>query len=82
MARKAQKNFEDAILELENIVNHLEEGNVSLDDSIKQYKNGMDLAKFCIDRLKKAEQEIYVYEDGDYKKLKEGKNDEWYIAKI
>jgi len=69
MAKKAQKNFEGALLELESIVAHLERGDISLEESIKNYKDGMDLAAYCLTTLKKAEQEIYVYEEESYKKL-------------
>ncbi|MDF2613628.1 MAG: Exonuclease small subunit [Clostridia bacterium] len=68
MAKKTQKNFEGALLELENIVAHLEQGDVSLEESIKSYKAGMDLATYCLEILKKAEQEIYIYEEESYKK--------------
>lgn len=69
MAKKTQKSFEGALLELENIVTHLERGDISLEESIKNYKGGMDLAAYCLSMLKKAEQEIYVYEEESYKKI-------------
>lgn len=69
MPKKVQKNFESSIAELEDIVSFLEKGEVSLEDSIKRYKDGMDLAAYCLSVLKKAEQEIYVYEEDHYKKI-------------
>lgn len=74
MARKSDKNFEKAITELEESVKRLEDGDITLEESIKEYKKGMDLAAYCMDVLKKAEQEIYVYEASHYKKLEEGEN--------
>ena len=74
MARKSGKNFEKAITELEESVKRLEEGDITLEESIKEYKKGMDLAAYCMEILKKAEQEIYVYEASHYKKLEEGEN--------
>lgn len=74
MARKSDKNFEKAITELEESVKRLEDGDITLEESIKEYKKGMDLAAYCMDVLKKAEQEIYVYETSHYKKLEEGEN--------
>ncbi|MDF2594282.1 MAG: Exonuclease small subunit [Clostridia bacterium] len=69
MPKKVQKNFESSIAELEDIVSFLEKGEVSLEESIKRYKDGMDLAAYCLSVLKKAEQEIYVYEEDHYKKI-------------
>ncbi len=74
MAKKVQKSFEGAIEELEKIVTDLEEGDISLEDSIKSYKQGIDLAAYCLSILKKAEQEIYVYEEESYKKAE---GDDW-----
>lgn len=74
MARKSDKNFEKAILELEERVKRLEEGEITLEESINEYKKGMDLAAYCMEVLKKAEQEIYVYEASHYKKLEEGES--------
>lgn len=72
MARKIAKNFEEALLALEEHIRRLEEGDITLEESIKVYKKGMDLAAFCNDILKKAEQEIYVYEQGQYHKIEQG----------
>lgn len=68
MAKKA-KNFESAIEELEKLIYDLEEGSLSLDDSIKTYKKGMELAAFCSEALQKAEQEIYVLENNTFSKM-------------
>ncbi|WP_069998193.1 exodeoxyribonuclease VII small subunit [Cellulosilyticum sp. I15G10I2] len=73
MAKKAQKNFEEALKALQHIVGCLEQGDIALEESIKNYKEGMDLAAYCMSVLKKAEQEIYVYEQETYKKI-EGEN--------
>ena len=72
MARKQAKNFEKAITELEDSVKRLEDGDITLEESIAEYKKGMDLAAYCMEVLKKAEQEIYVYEENLYKKFEEG----------
>ena len=76
MPRKSEKNFEKSISELEASVKRLEEGELTLEESIKEYKKGMDLAAYCSEVLKKAEQEIYVYESSHYKKLEEGETNE------
>lgn len=74
MARKSEKNFEKAMGQLEESVKRLEEGDISLEESIKEYKNGMELAAFCMEVLKNAQQEIEVYEASHYKKFEEGED--------
>lgn len=51
-------NFEQSIDELEQIVNQLEKGELSLDESLKQFEKGIGLARRCQDVLTKAEQKI------------------------
>ncbi len=51
-------SFEEGITKLEEIVKELESGNVGLDESIKKYTEGMQLAKLCGDKLNSAEEKI------------------------
>ncbi|KTD33908.1 exodeoxyribonuclease VII small subunit [Legionella israelensis] len=53
-------NFEKSINELESIVNQLEKGELSLDESLKQFEKGIRLARECQDVLNKAEQKIEI----------------------
>ena len=50
--------FEDAIGQLEEIVDKIEAGDVSLEASLAQYEKGMALIKHCRDILQKAEKRI------------------------
>lgn len=47
-------SFEDALKELESIVEKLERGEVSLDDAVAAYERGAMLKKLCQDRLDEA----------------------------
>ena len=51
-------NFEQAIKELTAIVGQIEEGDIALQDSLKQYERGMALIKHCKGILEKAEKRI------------------------
>ncbi|KTD39214.1 exodeoxyribonuclease VII small subunit [Legionella moravica] len=51
-------NFEQSITELEEIVKQLEKGELSLEDSLKQFEKGIGLARRCQDVLNQAEQKI------------------------
>jgi exodeoxyribonuclease VII small subunit len=50
--------FEAALAELEGIVDRLEKGAVSLDDSVRLYERGEALKKRCDELLKNAEMRI------------------------
>jgi exodeoxyribonuclease VII small subunit len=50
--------FEDHLKSLEKIVHQLEEGELTLDESIKLYEEGMNISKLCLDKLNKAKQKI------------------------
>ena len=62
-----EKKFEDKIKELEEIINVLESGEVSLDDSIKKYTEAMKLVKECDSELKNIEDKVnkIVTENGN-----------------
>ena len=50
--------YEDAFDRLQKITELLENGNVSLDDSIKYYEQGILLKNFCEKKLKDTEMKI------------------------
>ena len=52
--------FEEALKKLEAIVEGLEQGKISLDDSLKKYEEGIKLAKFCSEKLEEAERKIEI----------------------
>jgi exodeoxyribonuclease VII small subunit len=51
-------HFEQSIKELEEIVRQLEKGELTLEDSLKQFEKGIGLARRCQDVLQQAEQKI------------------------
>lgn len=51
-------HFEQSIRELESIVTQLEKGELSLDESLKQFESGITLARQCQHALNQAEQKI------------------------
>lgn len=61
LARKKQnKSFEEAMLELENILSKLESGNLSLDESLTEFNKGVEMYKYCYDMLSKVEGEVKI----------------------
>lgn len=53
-----EKTYEEAIAELEKLVQTLEDGESSLDESMKMFEEGMKLSKYCDDKLQNAEKKI------------------------
>lgn len=68
----AEVKFENALKKLENIVEALERGDLSLDESLKKYEEGMKLAKICTKKLEEAERkvEVLVKSEGGKRKKK------------
>jgi len=51
-------SFEQAMKELESVVDRLERGEVALEESITLYERGAKLKKRCEDELKRAEEKV------------------------
>ena len=58
----AQKNqtFESSLGELEKIVRKLEDGELSLEESLKLFEDGVKLSRECQERLSQAERRIEI----------------------
>jgi exodeoxyribonuclease VII small subunit len=52
------KNFEKSISELEKIVETLEKGDLSLEETLKKFEEGMKLSQFCQQSLTDAQHKI------------------------
>lgn len=54
------KTFEEQMQELEQIVQVLEKGDLSLDDSVKKFEEGIKISKECNKILEEAEKKITI----------------------
>jgi len=54
------KSFEAAMQRLEEIVKSLESGDLPLEESLKVFAEGMELAKYCSKKLEEAEKKVTV----------------------
>jgi len=59
-AKKEEKNFEELLDKLEEITSKLEKEQLSLDDSVKLFEEGMKISKECNSKLEDAEKRITV----------------------
>lgn len=50
--------FEEAMLQLEEVVQKLETGDVPLEDAITLYKKGMELSAYCHGKLQDADKQL------------------------
>ena len=58
MEEKEEVTFEAAMKRLESIAETLGGGNLSLEDSLKMFEEGMELCKFCNKKLDEAEYKV------------------------
>tara|TARA_Y100001970_G_scaffold287409_1_gene412014 strand:+ start:2721 stop:2954 length:234 start_codon:yes stop_codon:yes gene_type:complete len=67
--KKTDINFEKSLEELEGIVEDLESGDLSLENSLKSFEKGIKLARQCQEQLSKAELQVQklIEENGKLK---------------
>lgn len=64
MAKKQSMSFEDSLTRLDEIVRHLEKGDMPLNDSLKLYEEGTGLIAACSKMLDDAEQKVVSLKKG------------------
>lgn len=66
MSDQKTYSFEEAMEKLEEIVTKLEEGDVPLEKAIQHFQEGMEISKFCHERLQQIEKQMehVLREDG------------------
>ncbi len=62
-------NFEDSMKKLEDIARELERDDLTLDESVKKFEEGMALSKACKEMLDEAEKKITILIDNQEKKF-------------
>jgi exodeoxyribonuclease VII small subunit len=61
MTSKGNKfNFEDALANLEQLVDAMEQGELSLEESLKAFEQGIKLTRECQAALEQAEQKVLL----------------------
>jgi len=61
----ASPDFEKALAELEELVRKLESGTLSLDESLTEFRKGVDLTRHCQAVLDRAQQSVEQLLDAD-----------------
>ena len=65
--KETKTNLEKSLKELETIVEKLEEGDIPLEESLKEFEKGVKLSRDCQTALKDAEQKVQILIDGELK---------------
>jgi exodeoxyribonuclease VII small subunit len=58
--KMAEIKFEESLKKLEKIVTDLEAGDLTLDEALKKYQEGIELSRLCSQRLESAKKKIVV----------------------
>lgn len=58
--KKTTTLFEDSLAELEQLVSQLEQGDISLEESLKSFERGVNLTRTCQKALQDAEQKVQI----------------------
>ena len=66
-----EESFEGIMTELEKVVNELENGELSLENSIKKFEYGMSLSKKCNEILNDAEKRITILTKNENEEISE-----------
>ena len=69
MSTAKQPNLEKSLADLEKIVTQLEDGDISLEQALKQFEKGVKLSRDCQTALQAAEQKVQILMDGDLKEF-------------
>jgi exodeoxyribonuclease VII small subunit len=58
--KKTSTLFEDSLAELELLVSRLEQGDISLEESLSSFERGVHLTRTCQSALQEAEQKVQI----------------------
>ena len=68
-SEQTSASFEDAMAELEQLVDRMEAGELPLEASVVAYKRGSELVKYCAAQLERVERQVKVLEGDMLKPL-------------
>lgn len=74
--KKSATLFEDSLKGLEEIVEQLEQGDISLEESLKSFEQGVNLTHICQKALQEAEQKVQILLEKNGQQTLESFNDE------
>jgi exodeoxyribonuclease VII small subunit len=74
--KKTPSFFEDSLEELEQLVEQMEQGDITLEESLKSFERGVKLTNTCQKALQEAEQKVQILLEKNGKQTMEPFTDE------
>lgn len=74
--KKSVTLFEDSLAELEQLVERMEQGDITLEESLKSFERGVTLTRTCQKALQEAEQKVQLLLEKNGKQTLEPFTDE------
>ena len=74
--KKSATLFEDSLAELEQLVEKMEQGDITLEESLKSFERGVALTRTCQKALQEAEQKVQLLLEKDGQQTLEPFTDE------
>lgn len=72
----AKKSFEEALSQLQVIVEEMEKGDLPLDKALRKFEDGMKLSRYCSECLDEAEEKLTILTaSGEEKPFSQGTQD-------
>jgi len=66
-APREPASYEQALVELDRLVQHMESGQLPLDQLLDGYRRGAELLNFCRTRLQAVEEQVKLLDEGQLK---------------
>lgn len=69
MKKTAPKNYEEALTQLQNITESMQNNDLPLEEALAAYQRGQELVQYCQQKLAEVEQKLQVLDNGELKEL-------------
>ncbi|MGN0395294.1 MAG: exodeoxyribonuclease VII small subunit [Coprococcus sp.] len=61
--KKDERTIQDIFAQLDKVIENMEQGDISLEESFRQYREGMELLKTCNDKIDKVEKKMLILDN-------------------
>lgn len=63
MEKKDERTIQEIFAQLDKVIEDMEKGDISLEESFSQYREGMELLKTCSDKIDKVEKKMLILDN-------------------
>ncbi|MGN1166246.1 MAG: exodeoxyribonuclease VII small subunit [Lachnospiraceae bacterium] len=61
--KKDERTIQEIFAQLDKVIENMEQGDISLEESFRQYREGMELLKTCNDKIDKVEKKMLILDN-------------------